>query len=300
MAAMDHPKISRSVGTHDGTFHADEVTACAMLLLFDLVDEDKIVRTRDLDELRRCEYVCDVGGIYNPSQKLFDHHQAEYQGPLSSAGMVLRYLADIGKISAQECDFLKHVLVTGVDAHDNGKELHSKGVCTYSHVISNFTPILHEASRKEQDEAFMQALAFARAHLQRLWDRYQYTRSCKQIVAEKMQQGGDCLLFEKSIPWMESFFELGGLKHPAKFVIMPSGGHWKLRGIPPSFEEKMRVRVPLPEAWAGLLEDDLKKVTGISGAVFCHKGRFISVWETREDALKALESVLVHCQGRIC
>ncbi len=34
-------KIPRSVGTHDGTFHADEVTACAFLLLFDLVDSNK-------------------------------------------------------------------------------------------------------------------------------------------------------------------------------------------------------------------------------------------------------------------
>ena len=33
----------RSCGTHDGTFHADEVTACALLILFDLVDEDKVL-----------------------------------------------------------------------------------------------------------------------------------------------------------------------------------------------------------------------------------------------------------------
>jgi uncharacterized UPF0160 family protein len=47
----------------------------------------------------------------------------------------------------------------------------------------------------------------------------------------------------------------------------------------------------LPKEWAGLLEDDLKKVTGIHGAIFCHKGRFISVWETKEDALQALTLV---------
>jgi uncharacterized UPF0160 family protein len=53
----------------------------------------------------------------------------------------------------------------------------------------------------------------------------------------------------------------------------------------------MKVRRPLPLAWAGLLDTELKVVTGISGAIFCHKGRFISVWETREDALKALELI---------
>jgi uncharacterized UPF0160 family protein len=73
---------------------------------------------------------------------------------------------------------------------------------------------------------------------------------------------------------------------------MPSGKHWKLRGIPPNMDDKMKVRKPLPDAWAGLLEEELRKITGIDGAVFCHKGRFISVWETREDAMKALNLVL--------
>jgi uncharacterized UPF0160 family protein len=73
---------------------------------------------------------------------------------------------------------------------------------------------------------------------------------------------------------------------------MPAGPHWKLRGIPPSMSERMKVRKPLPEKWAGLHEEDLKKVSGIDGAVFCHKGRFISIWKTREDAIRALHIAL--------
>jgi len=73
---------------------------------------------------------------------------------------------------------------------------------------------------------------------------------------------------------------------------MPSGKHWKLRGIPPTSDEKMKVRHPLPEDWAGLLDKELQQVSGIPGAIFCHKGRFISVWNTKEDALKALEKTL--------
>jgi uncharacterized UPF0160 family protein len=289
---MSDFKIPRSFGTHDGTFHADEVTACALLVLFNLIDRNRVVRTRQHDVLARCEYVCDVGGVYHPDQKLFDHHQVEYQGSMSSAGMILMHLYHSNIISLKEREFLENSLIIGVDAHDNGKELHSNGVCTYSHIISNFTPISHEADDRELDEAFFQALEFAVQHLDRMWKRYQYIQSCRQTVAEAMAKGGDCLMFDKSISWLEIFFDLGGASHPAKFLIMPSGGHWKLRGIPPSLNEKMKVRVPLPQAWAGLLEEDLKKKTGIPGAIFCHKGRFISVWETREDAIKALEYVL--------
>ena len=90
---------NRSFGTHDGSFHADEVTACALLLVFDLIDFNSIVRSRDPEVLQSCEYVCDVGGIYDPAKKRFDHHQISYDGDLSSAGMILMYLEEIGIIS---------------------------------------------------------------------------------------------------------------------------------------------------------------------------------------------------------
>ena len=86
--------IARSCGTHDGTFHADEVTACALLILCGLIDRDRIIRTREPALLNQCAYVCDVGGIYDASKKRFDHHQSEYDGELSSAGMVWQYLRD--------------------------------------------------------------------------------------------------------------------------------------------------------------------------------------------------------------
>lgn len=285
-------KISRSCGTHDGTFHADEVTACALLILFDLIDKDKIIRTRDLALLSTCEYVCDVGGIYDPSLHLFDHHQADYQGSFSSAGMILNYLKETGRLSVEHYDFLNQSLVMGVDAHDNGKDPLIPGFCSFSHVISNFTPVHYDCTVEEQDEAFFEALDFVYHHIKRMLERFDYTHSCREIILETMEKSDVCLIFDKSLPWLEIFFEQNGLHHPALFVIMPSGTHWKLRGIPPSYEERMKVRCPLPIEWAGLIDQPLKRVSGIPGAIFCHKGRFISVWETKGDALKALEYTL--------
>lgn len=293
---MNQGKVPRSFGTHDGNFHADEVTACAFLLHFDLIDENKIVRTRDLKELEKCEYVCDVGGFYDPKRKLFDHHQMDYQGLMSSAGMILLYLRETGKLSDKEYDFFYHTLVMGVDAQDNGREMHTKGVTSYSHIITNFTPVVHDADATTQNQAFFEALSFAKGHIERMWQRYHYTQSCRQIISEAMAKGKDVLFFEKSIPWLEIFFELDGARHPAKFLIMPADKHWKLRAIPPSLEEKMKVRQALPKEWAGLLGDDLAKITGIPGAIFCHKGRFVSVWNTYDDAVAALNKIM---KGRI-
>jgi uncharacterized UPF0160 family protein len=284
--------IPRSLGTHDGIFHADEVTTAAFLILFDLIDKENIYRTRDTAILARCEYVCDVGWEYDPSKKHFDHHQMEYSGKMSSAGMILCYLRDIGVIGDKEYDFYNNTLVTGIDAYDNGQETPRTGFCTFSQVIMNFAPIEREMTSEEESASFFEALAFTYNHLHRWRQRFHYRQACSVIVDETMKKYSECLFFDKNIAWLESFFELGGKSHPAKFVIMPAGIHWKLRGIPPSYEQRMDVRVPLPEEWSGLSNGDLTRVSGIPGAIFCHKEHFISIWETKEAAEQALEYIL--------
>lgn len=289
---MKRSYVPRSFGTHDGSFHADEVTACALLCLLNLIDEDKIIRTRDQLRLDGCEYICDVGGCYDPEEKLFDHHQVDYQGGMASAGMVLKYLLNERLLTPKEYDYFNEAFVRGVDAHDNGQDPQLPGICTFSHVISNYNPISRESSDEALDIAFKEALHFTRGHLKRLRERLHYSEDCLDMVAKAMTNFDDCLVFDRNIAWMESFFELGGESHSASFIIMPAGQHWKLRGIPPNLHEKMKVRVPLPKEWAGLLDEDLKKASGIAGAIFCHKGRFVSVWKSKEDALHALKCVL--------
>ncbi|MBS0629426.1 MAG: MYG1 family protein [Verrucomicrobia bacterium] len=284
--------IPRSFGTHDGTFHADEVSACALLLVFNLIDPDKIFRTRDPQKLAQCEYVCDVGGVYDPKKKRFDHHQLEYGGELSSAGMIWLYLHDQKLVDQPLYDFVNHSIILGIDAHDIGKVMQKEGVCTFSHVIAGYVPIAYGSDEAQQNKAFFEALHFVVGHFERLFRRYQYILSCRDKVAAAMAPRNEALIFDEAMPWLENFFELGGENHPALFVIMPSQDHWKLRGIPPNPHEKMDVRLPLPEKWAGLRDEALQKASGIKGAIFCHKGRFISVWETKEDALKALSFIV--------
>lgn len=284
--------IPRSLGTHDGSFHADEVSACALLLIFDLIDRDKIFRTRDPQKLSECEFVCDVDGIYDSENKRFDHHQLAYDGVLSSAGMIWQYLLDEKIIDASLYDYINRAVIIGIDAHDNGRVLQQEGVCTLSHVIAGFVPIEYDAKEEERTAAFFVALDFAFEFFQRLLNRYAYIEACGDKVAAAMVPNEKVLIFDEALPWQEKFFDLGGEKHPALFLIMPTGVHWKLRGIPPNRENKMGVRIPLPKEWAGLRDAELQKMTGIPGAIFCHKGRFISIWETKEDAQKALDIIL--------
>lgn len=289
---MEQKIVFRSFGTHDGSFHADEVTACALLILFDCIDKDRILRTRCKKELSRCEYVCDVGGEYAPDKKRFDHHQTSYKGELSSAGMVLCDLTERGQVSPRLYHYLNRSLVQGVDAVDTGRAPPIEGHCSFSGVIANFVPANYEASRDEMESAFQAALAFTCGHVRRLIDRFAYMETCRDAIKQAMEEGQEVLMFKRSMPWLEIFFDLGGEEHPAQFVIMPAGNQWKLRAIPPSYRERMGVRTPLPKEWAGLIGKELQEKTAIAGAVFCHKGRFISIWETEGDAKKALAYVL--------
>ena len=284
--------IPRSFGVHDGTFHADDVTACALLLYFDLIDKKEIVRTRDYDTLAFMQFVCDVGGKYDPSKKRFDHHQSSYEGLLSSAGMIWTYLKEEKIIEPSLYQYLRERFIHGVDEVDTGVRFPPFGHADFSSVIASFVPVSYDATNQEMDDAFFEAVDFVFGYLTRMVKKYYYLEKCKERVEEVMDAMGECLIFEEKLPWLEPFFSLGGEKHAAEFVIMPSGDHWKLRGVPPTYEKRMQVRKPLPLAWAGKINNDLKEETGIEGAIFCHKGRFISVWETKEAALKALKFVL--------
>lgn len=289
---MKKEKKAKSIGTHNGRFHADEVTACALLVMYDLADRNQIIRTRDPELLACCEYVLDVGGVYAPESKLFDHHQASYKGELASAGMILKFLLDTHVIDQKEFNLFHDSFLWGVDQHDLGLLEPQKGVCSFSILISSFLPITYDASSEEEDQTFFQALDFVIAYLKRLKARYSYNLSCKQLVKAAMETKNNYLVLEQAVPWIESFFEMGGQEHPALFLLMPAGEHWKLRAIPPTLEQRMGVRKALPKKWAGLLDEDLKKESQIPGAIFCHKGGFISMWETFDDAKQALEQVL--------
>ncbi len=284
--------LPRSFGVHDGSFHADDVTACAIMLFFEMIDRDKIVRTRDYHRLNTLQFVCDVGGVYDAKLKRFDHHQSTYEGYLSSAGMIWKYLYEEKIVDKGLFEYFNERFIHGVDEVDNGVRFPPFGHADFSSIIASFIPISYEATDEEMDEAFFEAVDFVLDYINKMMKKFNYLEKCKATVSEVMKLMHECLIFDKQMPWLEPFFSLGGETHPAEFVIMPSGDHWKLRGVPPTYEKRMQVRRPLPDNWAGKINHELKVETGIEGAIFCHKGKFISIWRTKEDALKALKYVL--------
>lgn len=86
------------IGTHDGDFHVDEVLAIAMLRTLPEYKNAVVIRTRDIEVLKQCTIVVDVGTEYDPARNRFDHHQRGfketmdgYSTKLSSAGLIYKH-----------------------------------------------------------------------------------------------------------------------------------------------------------------------------------------------------------------
>ena len=88
-----------TIGTHNGTFHCDEALGCFLLSKTETYKDADVVRSRDPAVLANLDVVIDVGGVYEPSNNRFDHHQRGftevlghgYSTKLSSAGLVYKH-----------------------------------------------------------------------------------------------------------------------------------------------------------------------------------------------------------------
>ena len=67
-----------TIGTHNGSFHCDEALGVALLRRTQEFADAKVVRSRTPEVLDKCDVVIDVGGVYDPAAKRFDHHQKEF------------------------------------------------------------------------------------------------------------------------------------------------------------------------------------------------------------------------------
>lgn len=162
--------------THSGRFHTDEVTGCALLRL--LHPDLEIVRTRDLlilDQTTDDDYVLDVGRVYDPARRRYDHHQKGFELtfdestkiPMSSAGMVwlnhgrdvcLKLADDTLGLSGDETivglavdETYKKVyrwFIRYIDAHDNGIVLDSSRF-SYGLCISHFNKLFTDTTFDE-------------------------------------------------------------------------------------------------------------------------------------------------------
>lgn len=77
-AKLDDTISGKVIGTHSGSFQADEAMGVWMLRQIPEYRNSKVVRSRDLKVLEPLDIVIDVGGVYDHNKKRYDHHQRGY------------------------------------------------------------------------------------------------------------------------------------------------------------------------------------------------------------------------------
>lgn len=282
-------KLSKMV-VHPGVFHADEVCAVAWLRIVG-VSTPVERRVPSADEMADPNVmVVDVGGQHEPKLLNFDHHQRGGAGarwdsevPYAGFGLVYDQFQPKDPAVAQR---VHDRVVLPVDAADCawGTQEGTRPTLSFSACVSGFNPGAGAATI-DRDLAFEAAVIFARRVLENeLLSAEEFVAAKQAVLDAHTADAGRVLVLEKFVPWGEHVFT-----HPEQerllYVVFPSErGGWMVQQVakePGSFEG----RKPLPEAWAGLRDAELREVTGVADATFVHPAAFCGGAESREGTM---------------
>ncbi len=297
-----------TIVVHDGGFHADDVTAVALLRLYyrDKGRKIKVIRTRDELIIKQADVVCDVGGIYDPEKNRFDHHQVGGAGsrengiPYASVGLVWK---KIGKELCFPYDSLVEKIdrecIQFIDANDNGYDFGQKqeglGSLSFSSsfMIYNATWKEKECSCDSDDyHRFLYAVQLA----EEFFDRYilvsKQSMEASEIIKQVYESSVDkeVLVFDKNLTRPVFIAHLVNFPEPLFHIYPDRSGTWSIETVPVNFGSFDK-RISFPSEWAGLRDKQLQEKSGFNDLVFCHNSLFLCKTNTKESALQIADYV---------
>ncbi len=295
--------------THAGGFHADDVFAYAILkeVLTQRGETWSIARTRDIEIIKAGDIVFDVGNVYDPELHQYDHHQRGRAGMrangvlYAAAGLVWKHFGKELCSSDVVWEAIDKNIICELDASDNGqsfiKEFAFENTRNFplGIILTHFESTAFEDKTPEMVlSQFEQASEFARGILIRAIEKQEALDRAFREVSEYYEQSSD-----KQILVLEKNYERPTWKRLAVFpeiifVIYPKdeGDAWKVEAIPTS-ETVMESRVYAPESWRGYTGEELRNVSGVSDATFCHPSGFLFAAQSKAGALELAKKALL-------
>ncbi len=284
---------------HNGSFHADDIFACATILASFPKENIKIVRTRDEEIIKNADFVVDVGGIHDESIERFDHHQKGGAGirengiPYASFGLVWQKYGEKLCGSREVADEVDKQLVQAIDAPDNGVELYKTTredalPFDFHNLYSLFLPSWKEVI--DVDAEFVKLVSYARVVLDRIIKKTKDLIEAQELVRDIYKNTSDKRIVElpQYLPWKKVLTEY----EDSLIVVYPrQDKSWGTEMVPAAFRQ-FESRIYFPVEWAGLVNEELEKVTGVEGAMFCHNKRFFCVAKTKDGALALAQLAL--------
>lgn len=295
------------IGTHSGSFHADDALGVAVLRALHPIAE--VIRTRDPEVLATCAYAVDVGGEFDAARGRFDHHQKGFSEvrpgpdaiPYAGAGLVWAthgeafvrlHQPDLSAAQvATVAQGVDYQLIRYADAVDSGVMVPGPVEFGLAMVVSNFNATWCDEEGMD-DQRFEQASAMAGLVLENLVRSLSAEVRAVSVVrqAPRVADGRILVLDQPRLPYDKTVCQ----EMPdVLFVVYPEsrGQQYQVRVVPVEAGTFV-AKKDLPAAWAGLRDQALADVTGVADAVFCHNGRFICGAASRESAIKLAQMAL--------
>lgn len=281
--------------THNGTFHADEVFAIAIL------EKVKghpltITRTRHPETLTQgvanpTIFVVDVGLLHEPVQHNFDHHQDRHMK--SAAGLVWEHFGQrVCEGSLDTADLVQETLIDLVDQMDTNQNNILKTVDTHLPGGSGGTVSgLIGAFNREPDDDEVQMSQFRKAIDMASIFLDNALFEATKIVAQKPIWDARQML-KPHVVRLERHckgWKRWAAHEPAiRFCLIPRASkneaitavQWQLTSID-------AVENPLPT-----LETMQNTVSEPSTIEFAHKARFLAVFNSEATAMEVVEKLL--------
>lgn len=288
----------KTIVTHNGTFHPDDVFATATLQLHYGVENLKIIRSRDPEIIKSADIVYDVGLTYEPATERYDHHQegAPVRGngvPYAAFGLVWKHYGEKLCGSKEVQETIDQKFVQPIDAEDNGVTIciaadERVTPIDFQDLVFVFLPSWDSADT--YDQKFLQAVDWARGVLERLIEKEQDLHQMRQYIQQVYESTPekDILVFDKRV-LCDALIKYGNVK----MAVYPNGlgSAWYAEAVkikPRTFE----YHGVFPDAWLGLQGEALQNVTGLPDAHFAHKKKFFFAAGSKESALKAAKVAL--------
>ncbi|KAF3940186.1 hypothetical protein ABW19_dt0203522 [Dactylella cylindrospora] len=323
---------SKTIGTHNGAFHADEALAVYLLRLTPTYTSSSVIRSRDPPTLESCDIIVDVTGIYDGT-KHFDHHQRTFTETfspshitkLSSAGLIYKHFGkeiislytDI-PADTPTVEILYQKIYTefieAIDANDNGISAYpssagspafsEKGL-TLPSMVAGLNPRWNEKITDELSNSQFEKASklMGEAFVSKLDYYFKAWLPAREIVVEALRNrfttdpSGRIINLGISCPWKEHLFNLekeveGVETGDIWYALYSDGKGWRVQAVSVS-KDSFENRKGLPEKWRGVRDEDLSALTGIDGCVFVHASGFIGGNKTEEGALEMARRAVV-------
>ncbi|MCR5536636.1 MAG: MYG1 family protein [Succinivibrio sp.] len=312
------------IATHDGTFHADETMACAIITY--LYDRSKIIRSRNSELLETADLIIDVSSLND--EKHYDHHSKDFNRKRSNgiryatAGLMWeKYgMAFMRKVAEQELsstlkpELLEHAcaridreIMCMIDINDNG-DLTSFTTMLGNPQTASEEQLLHVINEFYQNDpniSYIVAMMNSTVQSEEEQNK-QFTLTVKmlktilehsainalqtEIGIEKVlkaYKGGQMLILHERLPWTSAVFANMETFKDCLIAIYPDRNQrWRIQSLPVSQAQRFSNRLSAPVELRGLNDEALNQATGLENLNFIHRSGFTGGASTYEDCLK--------------